>query len=259
MLDQFYIAKEKEIEKLRLLAAQDALPPLWSGVRPSFKQALVKNEIAVVAEYKRASPSRGDIRSDLELEDALQMYIRGGASALSILTEEKFFKGKFEFLERAVQCAGHTPILRKDFIYEPLQIRATASTGASAVLLIVKAVNDARKLSELMETAKEYGLECVVEIFNSSELETARKVGAELIQVNSRNLQNLHVDMAATLHLIKACPPQKNEVWIAASGITTHADLEKASLAGYEAVLVGTALMKNANPEIALKELIYGS
>lgn len=260
MLEKFRFAKQKEIARLGAMAGDGAFPAPWPGSRPSFTHSIMRpangEAIAVIAEYKRASPSRGVIRDDLSIEDVAEEYVGGGASALSILTETEYFHGDFDLLERARHVVGpHFPLLRKDFIFDPLQVLATAASPASALLLIVRLTPDAQVLGDLIELGHAHGLESVVEVFDDHDLAIARNSGAKVIQVNARDLSTLQVDRKACLELIRANPPQGHEIWISASGINLPQHLREAAEAGFNAALVGTSLMSAPSPGNALREL----
>lgn len=254
MLEKFLAAKQAEISHLE---RQGPLP-LFEGCRAAFAASLRDpQKISIIAEYKRASPSCGAIRKDMEVEEIASQYVDAGCSALSILTETEFFDGRLEYIDRAYKATGpKIPILRKDFIFHPLQIAATAATPASALLLIARMFNDARKLGYLMEYAASMGLEAVVEVFDANDLILARDAGAGIIQVNARDLDTLKVNKALPIDLITSFPPAANEVWIAASGMATRTDLMHARKAGYKAALIGTSLMKSPHPGSALKSLL---
>lgn len=274
-LERFYRAKQAEVQALRRAAEQGKLPAPLAAPRPDFARALLgggaggqappqsgKPPLAVIAEYKRASPSRGVICESLTVEEAARQYAGAGAAALSILTEETCFHGHLDFLERAAApglCRnGPLPLLRKDFIFDVLQVRATAATPASALLLIVRLTPDAALLRQLRETAESLGMQAVVEIFDAEELRMARESGARIIQVNARDLQNFTVNRAACLDLPRSCPPGPHEIWVAASGINRNEHLREAAEAGYTAALVGSALMENGRPGAALSALLSG-
>lgn len=252
MLEKFRQAKLPEIRALQT----SGVPEPWQEKRSNFAEALKQHDkIAVIAEYKRASPSRGVIRHDLAVNDVAQQYAAGGASALSILTEEKYFNGNLAFLAKA-HTVCKLPLLRKDFIFDELQIAATAATPASALLLIARMLPYAKTLRNLREMAESFALDAVVEIFSEADLQLARDAGAKIIQVNARDLKSLKVDRQASLELIKANQPQNNEIWIAASGISGPDHLAQAQDAGYAAALVGTALMEQPQPGAALANLL---
>lgn len=251
MLDKFRKAKDAEIAFLK----QNGSPAPYTGARPNFREALSGADIAVIAEYKRASPSRGIIcESVVDVEEASSQYAGAGAAALSILTEGDFFHGKLDFIARAAKTG--LPVLRKDFIFDPAQVSATAATPASALLLIVRLTPDPTQLRALRELAESFGIDAVVEVFDAPEVDLARKSGAKTIQVNARDLQNLTVNRAACLNIIECCGHLPGECWIAASGIETHAQLEAAKNAGFDAALVGTALMRDGKPGEALQKLL---
>lgn len=261
MLEKFRKAKAYEIEELKRLKARGALPAPFSGKRPDFKAALkASGELpAVIAEYKRASPSRGLICASVDVEEAAAQYLASGAAALSVLTEKDYFDGELEFITRAYNVqtpAFSAPILRKDFIFDPIQIEATAGAPASAMLLIVKILPDAQKLRDFRLLGEKFGIQSAVEIFNEDELKIARQSGASIIQVNARDLQALKVDRAACLDLPRRHPPKEGELWIAASGMDSREHLLEARAAGYGAALLGTALMTGGEPGKRLKELL---
>lgn len=269
MLDRFRIAKQPELDRLRQLAASGGLPaplPAGAGQRPDFLRALLDRAgrpdapVAVIAEYKRASPSRGVIETGVSPEDAATAYATAGATAISVLTEEAYFGGDLAYLGRmagvapSVPGASRIPLLRKDFIMDPLQVAATAATPAAALLLIVRLTPDARALRALREQAEAHGMHAVVEIFDEADLALARQSGARIIQVNNRDLETLAVDRTACLRLgpLRAT----GEAWIAASGISEHRHLAEAAHAGYDAALVGTALMEGGDLKGSLMRLL---
>lgn len=260
MLKYFYDVKMLEVAALDKLKQGGLISPPWPDRRPGFLASLrqgVKEEgLAIIAEYKRASPSQGDICLDLSPQEVVKAYVNGGARAISVLTESTKFKGSLEFLEQARAASTTSPLLRKDFIIDPLQVEATAATAASAILLIVKLTPQVEKLRQLRQLAESYGLEAVVEVFDQEDLLLARKSGAKVIQVNSRNLNTLAVDTDFSLkmaHDFKRDSDQ--ELWISASGLETPADLEAAREAGFEAVLIGTSLMRGGDPAASLKKI----
>lgn len=258
LLERFRTAKEPEIQALRQLQYIGMLPQPRRAARPSFLDALAApcgGLPHIVAEYKRASPSRGDITLDLAPEDAAEQYAAAGAACLSVLTEESYFKGTLGYLKR--MAGPGLPLLRKDFIFDPLQVEATAATPASALLLIVRLTPDASRLRELRERAEGYGIHAVVEVFDEGDLALARQSGARIIQVNARDLDTLHVDRAACLRLAEKCRnADQPEIWIAASGIAAPEHLRQAADVGYHAALVGTSLMDGGAPGEALKTLL---
>ncbi|MDR0354914.1 MAG: indole-3-glycerol-phosphate synthase [Deltaproteobacteria bacterium] len=258
-LNVFREAKKSEIARLEALSQNggglEAALRLKPKNRPGFLAALregrKKRGLGVIAEYKRASPSLGDINLTLTPEEAALAY--RAADACSALTEEKFFKGSLSFVPPLADRGK--PVLRKDFIFHRLQVVQTAETPASALLLIVGLTPDPLVLEDLRLEAESFGLEAVVEVFSAEELDLARRSGAKLIQFNSRNLNNLKVDNSACLELAMTCPPQADEFYVAASGMKTGRDLFLAAQAGFGAVLIGTFLMSSANPAESLAKL----
>lgn len=252
MLEKFRNAKQREIEQLKNYGVPNAfLKPRTKILKKDSSQ-----KIGVIAEYKRASPSRGIIRQNLNVEEIASQYMQAGASALSILTEQEFFDGDMTYIERAyVATNGKIPILRKDFIFHQLQIAATAATPASALLLISRFMEGSEHLQKLREEAENFGMDAVVEIFDERDLEMARNAGARIIQMNARDLDTLKVNRLGCIEFIKKHQPQAGELWIAASGIKTGSDIQQASQAGYDYVLVGTSLMESPHPGRKLAEL----
>ena len=250
-LERFRQAKADELAHLR------AHPPAASfqGARPAFiwadRSPGGTGAISVIAEYKRASPSRGIINEGITPAQIARLYTEGGADAISVLTEKSFFGGDLAFLH---EIAQHTnlPLLRKDFIFDELQVRDTATTPASALLLIVALTPEVQQLRDLRLLAESFGIEAVVEIFNEAELDIAREAGSRIIQVNNRDLETLAMDMSTTLRLIRQRLPQ--ERWIAASGIDSHEALTR--LTGYDAALIGSALMSQPDPKAALRSIL---
>lgn len=256
MLAKFRAAKQAEIAALK---RGEKIAP-FCGKRLDFASALKRpGRIAAIAEYKRASPSRGPIRSDLEVEEVARQYSEGGAAAMSILTEETYFDGHLAYLLRARQAVGEKlPLLRKDFIFDPIQIDATASAPADAVLLIARLYSGASELRDLRKRAEGYGLAAVVEIFDEKDLDLARQAGAKIIQVNARDLATLKVDFSECLRIARCGKPEPDETWIAASGMDDSTHLAQAQAAGYHAALIGGALMDAASPGDKLKRIIAG-
>lgn len=261
------VAKYDEIARLQVLADDDMLPEAQTAPRPDFRAALRRragHTLPVIAEYKRASPSRGVINDRLTPEEVAAQYTDAGAACVSVLTEESWFKGHMDFLHRMTGPCGHltgtgqgVPLLRKDFLFHPLQVLATAASPASALLLIVRLTPSVVVLRDLREQAEQYGMDAVVEIFDAHELDMARESGARIIQVNARDLSTMKVDRTACLQLgaQRHCGG-RDELWVAASGLETPHHLRDAAEAGYDAALVGTALMRDNAPGAALRRLL---
>ena len=224
----------------------DAAPP-----QPSFGTALRKPNVTVIAEVKRSSPSKGAINPDLSLKDQVRAYETGGASAISILTERTRFGGSEDDLVQA-RAATTLPLLKKDFHVDPLQIVEAKALGASAALVIVRAVPPVR-LRELLDVAREIRLELLVEVRDEKELELALAFGATIIGVNNRNLETLAIDSTTAPRLLPLIP--RSLIAVAESGIKAAEDVERVASAGADAVLVGSELSAAANPEVAVRSL----
>ena len=219
------------------------------GDVPSFGEALRGNDVKIVAEVKRSSPSKGAINTDLDLAKQVGAYEAGGAAAISVLTEPTRFGGSNEDLSRA-RAAVRVPLLRKDFHVETIQIMEAKSLGASAALVIVRAVPPAR-LKELISAGSDAGIEILVEVRDERELDLALSLGAGLIGVNNRNLETLEIDPETSLRLLPLIP--RDVVAIAESGVRSVKDIERLAGAGANAVLVGSELSASRDPEAAVR------
>jgi indole-3-glycerol phosphate synthase len=257
MLERFRKAQEPAIQNLLALAAQGRLPKPLEGARPSFFARLKKSGPgAIIAEYKRASPSLGVINLAREPEEIAAAYAKAGATAISVLTEERHFHGDIAFLHRMKEPG--IPLLRKDFLLHPLQIVETAATPASALLLIVRMLG-ASLLRTMLDAARQSGLEAVVEIFDHDDLKIAREAmestgGApRILQVNTRDLAALTLCDGLSRELVGK--KAGNELWISASGIRDRRDVLERTEDGYDAVLAGTCLMTAEDPGAALAAL----
>jgi len=219
------------------------------GSRP-FNEALVRPGLSLIAEFKRRSPSAGGIREEARLPDQVSAYERGGAAALSILTDEVHFGGSLADL-KAARSACDLPILRKDFIVDTYQLYEAAVSGADAVLLIVRALHDS-ELERLYEEARSLDLDCLVEVHDEPELERALEHDAEVIGINNRNLDTGEVDISTTFELMPDVPAGKAVV--AESGISHRDELDELDRIGVDAVLIGEALMRAEDPEAKTRE-----
>jgi indole-3-glycerol phosphate synthase len=215
---------------------------------PSLAGALRGERVAVVAEVKRRSPSAGVIRDDLDPRERAALYARHGAAAISVLTDGTHFGGSVEDLRAAAERV-QVPLLRKDFILDELQVIEARAAGAAAVLLIVRALSPDR-LSALLACARAVGLEALVEVHTAAELDRALDAGASVIGVNSRDLDTFRIDVTAAWDLLARVPADR--VAVAESGMHGPDDVERAALAGADAVLVGTALSAAADPAALL-------
>lgn len=218
---------------------------------PSFRDALARADVAVIAEVKRQSPSKGVINAAIDAAAQSAAYARGGASALSILTEPAEFGGSVSDLADA-RHATSLPLLKKDFHVDPLQVLEAKAAGASALLLIVRALAPER-LRELADAAAELSIEVLVEVRTESELEDAIGIEDAVIGVNSRDLETLIIDPHVTSRLIAMIPP--NRIAIAESGISSRSDVERVAAIGADAVLVGSSISAAADPAAAVAAL----
>lgn len=258
MLDEILAHKRDEIVRkkgkvseagFREMAHENPSP---GGFRDALKAAIVQDCPAVIAELKRASPSRGVIREDFDPTAIASSYQRGGAAALSVLTDAKYFKGSGVVLELA-RRGSTLPILRKDFILDPYQVYESCAMGAAAILLIVAALSD-DELKELQQLARTFGLDVLVEVHDGEEMDRAASIGADLIGINNRDLQTFDVSLDTTVQLAPQAP--ENAVVVAESGIHTPEDIAKIRACGVQAFLIGESLMRADNPGDRLAELL---
>ena len=255
-LDRILLTKREEVSDRLKRIPPDRLRELpgYGLPRRSLKAALISRSPAVIAEIKRASPSKGMIRAECDPGAIALSYVRAGAAALSVLTDEPFFKGKIDYLLEARQ--GHAaPILRKDFIIDSYQLSEARAYGADAVLLIVAALG-IQKLFELKDEAERLGLETLVEVHNERELEVLGKGSVELLGINNRDLATFHTTLEVTLRLAGLVPT--GTVIVSESGIRDSADLRLLEGHGVHAVLVGEAFMRADDPGEALRAFLGG-
>jgi indole-3-glycerol phosphate synthase len=230
---------------------QAAAQRAQSGDRRSFAAALGRPGLSLIAEHKRRSPSAGVIREGVALEDVVAAYERGGAAALSILTEQASFGGSLDDLG-AARAASGLPLLRKDFVVDPYQVIESFAAGADAILLIVAAL-DEDELARLHAHATELGLDALVEVHDKRELDIAASLDAELIGINNRDLSTLAVDTQRTFDLLPRMP--EGVTVVAESGFSRPDELDQLERAGIDAVLVGEALMRSSEIEAACRSL----
>jgi indole-3-glycerol phosphate synthase len=253
MIEQLIAAAREGIEERRAQTPQADIEASLHGRgedRP-FNEALVRPGLSLIAEFKRRSPSAGEISATATIAEQVGAYERGGAAALSVLTDERHFGGSLEDL-RAARAACSLPILRKDFIVDPYQLYEAVAGGADAVLLIVRALAD-EELRALHEIARGLDLDCLVEVHDEEELERALKLDADVIGINNRNLDQGVVEIATTFELMPDVPAGKTVV--AESGISSREELEELERVGVDAVLIGSALMQAADPEALTRDL----
>jgi indole-3-glycerol phosphate synthase len=220
--------------------------------RRDFPAALTTRQPAIIAEIKKASPSKGVLAAEFDPAAIAHLYEQGGAAALSVLTDEKHFQGSLSDLESA-RGAVQLPVLRKDFTIDPYHVHQAAAHGADAILLIAAILSE-RQMRDFRELAERYRMAALVEVHDEEELKPAIASGAHLIGVNNRNLHTFEVTLATSLRLADKIPA--GVVRVAESGIHSPADVQQLRTAGYHAFLVGEHLMKSGDPASALKALL---
>jgi indole-3-glycerol phosphate synthase len=216
-----------------------------------FRRELLARPTAIIAEFKRHSPSAGDIQAGADPVEIARLYEAGGAAAMSVLTEPEHFKGSLDDLRR-VAAGVRLPLLRKDFAVDRHQVYEAAIAGAEAVLVIVAGLTDVDAL-KLLDAAHNVHLDALVEVHTAQELQRAAALGAKLIGVNNRNLKTLKVDLETSLQLAELAPA--DATLVAESGLRTRADIERLQSVGYKAFLIGEALMRAGDPLTTLREL----
>jgi indole-3-glycerol phosphate synthase len=255
-LDQIVAATRRRLAEIKPAAdlrqlEREAVEHVPRGFRRSLESAS-RDGVAVIAELKRASPSRGLIRADFDPEVLAQDLESAGATALSVLTDAEFFQGSLENLQRA-SVATKLPCLRKDFLIDKFQLLEARARGADAVLLIAAALSQ-DELKSLASRAEEYSLDVLCEVHNEDELQRAVDAGSTMIGVNNRNLRTFQVDLETAFRLAGSIP--KNALAVAESGLNNGADIARLRAVGYQAFLIGESLMKAKSPGEALKALL---
>jgi len=255
ILERILRQKRNEVATAKRRCSESELRarPLWREARRGFRSALAaRSGPAIIAEIKKASPSRGVIRSDFDPALHARQYERGGATCISVLTDEAFFEGKLADLASA-RTACSLPMLRKDFVIDEYQIVEARAWGADAVLLIVAAL-DQRSLRSLADFAKQEGLDVLVEVHDEQEMSTAVAAGAELIGINNRDLRTFVTTLETTRRLAPLAP--RGTLLVSESGIKSTADVESLRASGVRAFLVGEYLMAASDPGAALESLL---
>ena len=237
-----------EERKKRLPLAQMKEAALAQPSPLDFAAALCGEGLKLIAEVKKASPSKGVIRGDFRPVEIARVYAAGGAAAISVLTEARHFQGSLDYLRAIKDALGDKPLLRKDFIFDPYQVYEARAYGADALLLIV-AMLEPGQMTELLALSRELGMGCLVEVHNEAELEVALASGASIIGINNRDLTSFTVDLAVTGRLRPLIPPDR--LVVSESGIRSRDDIERVREWGVDAVLIGESFM--AVPDIAAR------
>ena len=240
---------ERPLDDVALMARATAMPPS-RGFEAPLREA---DRPALIAEVKRASPSSGSIREDANPSALARAYEAGGASAVSVLTEPRHFRGSLADLQ-AVRSSTSLPVLRKDFLIHPSQLIESRAAGADAVLLIVAALTDPQ-LEALLSTAGDLGLGTLVETHSKDDLRRALEVDASVIGVNARDLETLEVDVGGAFERLAELPDDR--LGVLESGVSTRADVDAATQAGASAILVGEVLMRADDPSRAVRKLLW--
>lgn len=258
VLDRICADKRTHIERKKAQTPLAALEKQLKDLPPThgfIKSLQAKVPVALIAEVKKASPSKGIIRADFDPVAIAKIYEASGAACLSVLTDEPYFQGKDEYLQM-IRRAVSLPLLRKDFMLDPYQIVESRALGADCVLLIMAALSDTEAKS-LHTQAQSLGLDVLVEVHDAEELDRALAFSPAMIGINNRNLRTLEVNLETAIGLAQRIPPRVLKV--AESGIETSSDVKKIKDCGFDAILVGESLMKQKDIGAAVRALLQGT
>jgi len=254
-LDNIIDYKKSELEERKQKVPIGALKSQLQFIkgRRDFRKALSNvHGTRIIAEVKKASPSKGVIREDFDHVEIARTYEREGAAAISVLTDSHFFQGDIEYLSQ-IRCVVDIPLLRKDFIIDEYQVLEAMVYGADALLLIAAVLGE-KELQNLYDMTRSLGMQVLVEIHDKRDLKKAKKIGAEIIGINNRNLKSFRTDIKTTVRLARLISEDK--IIVSESGINTKEDLAFLKKGGADAFLIGEAFMREQDPGVLLRELI---
>lgn len=254
ILDEIVEQTTSDLKKRKKKISFKDLESIELYEKPSkdFRNALqIENDIGIIAEIKKASPSKGLIRKDFDPQRIAAQYQEGGASAISVLTDEPAFKGSLEYLSIASREVS-IPVLRKDFIVDPYQVKEAKAYGADAVLLIAT-ITDGQQLDELLHATEEFGLQALVECYSEEDFQQVNFENADILGVNNRDLHTFDVDLHRGIKLLQKAPEET--VLVSESGLNSSKDLQLLLEEGIHAALIGEYFMRQPNPGEAVKEM----
>jgi len=258
ILDEIQKAKKLEVERLKKSYEGKGLPSLAKSLpKPrDFGSAFKKGRLSIIAEIKKASPSKGVIKEHFDPVTLAKAYEESGASAISVLTDRKFFQGDVSHIKLAKESTT-IPVLRKDFIIDESQIYESRVAGADAILLIVRMLSD-KQLREFISLSRDLGMGSLVEVHTAEEAKRVLGSGAEIIGINNRDLSTFKVDIGATPDILKAVPQLKERIVVSESGVRSGSDAEKLAKSGVDALLVGEGILSSRDPGEKIRELLTG-
>ncbi|MDH3976675.1 MAG: indole-3-glycerol phosphate synthase TrpC [Deltaproteobacteria bacterium] len=253
-LDDIIIYKKQELEERKKKIPYDILKMQLQFVKKpkDFKEALTGDGVKIIAEIKKASPSKGVIRENFDHIEIAEAYEKAGAAAISVLTDSKFFQGDIEYLSQARQVVD-IPLLRKDFIIDEYQVVEARIYGADAVLLIATVLPE-DELKYLYELSRSLGMHVLVEVHDKKDLKKALNAGADIIGINNRDLKKFKTDIQTTVELAKIIP--NDRIIVSESGINSIDDIKMLREGGADAFLIGEAFMREVDPEVKLREFM---